>query len=139
MLVDSLMHRPVVTIDAGASVRAAALHMQEMRVGCLVVTRGGLPIGIVTERDVVFRVVAAGLPPDATPITAIASAPIASVTPDTSVDEAADLMKRLKIKRLVVMREGTPRGVISVTDIAYAAPEAARAMMDAWVGPRWEG
>ena len=60
MLVDSLMHRPVVMIDADSTVKAAALHMQEMRVGCLVLTRAGHAVGIVTERDIVFRVVAAG-------------------------------------------------------------------------------
>ena len=54
------------------------------------------------------------------------------------MDEAADTMKRLRIKRLVVMRDNLPRGVISVTDIAYASPEANRAMMDAWVKQRWE-
>jgi CBS domain-containing protein len=139
MLVDSLMHRPVVTIDANATVRAAAEHMQSKRVGCLVVMRGALPVGIVTERDLVFRVVATGRSPETTRIAEIASAPIVSVTPDASVDDAAETMKRLRIKRLVVMRDGVPRGVISVTDIAYASPEANRAMMDAWVKQRWEG
>jgi len=138
VLVDSLMHRPVVTVEADATVRAAALHMQQQRVGCLVVMRGGHAVGVVTERDVVFRVVAAGRSPDETRIGEVASAPIVSVTPETSVDEAAETMKKLRIKRLVVMRDGAPRGVISVTDIAYASPEASRAMMDAWVKQRWE-
>jgi CBS domain-containing protein len=138
VLVDSLMHRPVVTIDAEATARDAARRMQEQRVGCLVVVREGRAAAIVTERDLVFRVIAAGRAPDATRVTEVASAPIVSVTPDTSVDEAAETMKRLRIKRLVVMRENEPRGVISVTDIAYHAPEASRAMMDAWVKQRWE-
>ncbi len=138
MLVDSLMHRPVVAADARASVRDAARLMERQRVGCLVVTRGDDAVGIVTERDVVFRVVGAGRDPDATRLEEIMSAPIATVPPDASVDDAAALMKRLRIKRLVVLDAGEARGVISVTDIAYASPEASRAMLDAWVKQRWE-
>lgn len=139
MLVDSLMRRPVVSMDAAATVREAAAHMERHRVGCLVVTRGGRPAGIVTERDVVFRVVAAGRDPAATRLADVMSAPLACVAPETSVDEAAGTMKRLGIKRLVVVRDGEARGVISVTDIAYASPDASRAMLDAWMKQRWEG
>jgi CBS domain-containing protein len=138
MIVDSLMHRPVVGLDAGATVREAAAHMERHRVGCLVVTRGDEAVGIVTERDIVFRVVGAGRDPDATRLADVMSAPIVTVSPDASVDEAAATMKRLRIKRLVVLGDGEARGVISVTDIAYASPEASRAMLDAWVKQRWE-
>ena len=113
--------------------------MERHRVGCLVVTRGDDAVGIVTERDLVFRVLGAARDPDATPLGEVMSAPIAMVSPDTSVDEAAAMMKRLRVKRLVVLADGEARGVISVTDIAYASPEASRAMLDAWVKQRWEG
>jgi len=136
--VDSLMRRPVVAADAALPAREGAILMERQRVGCLVVVRAGKPVGIVTERDVVFRVVAAGRDPASTRLEEIMSAPIATVAPDASVDDAAGLMKRLRIKRLVVVRDGEARGVISVTDIAYASPEASRAMLDAWVKQRWE-
>lgn len=139
MLVDSLMHRPVVAVDADASVREGARHMERHRVGCLVLTHGDDVVGIVTERDLVFRVVAAARDPDATRLREVMSAPVATVTPDTSVDDAAGLMKRLRVKRLVVLRDGEACGVISVTDIAYASPEASRGMLEAWVKQRWEG
>ena len=139
MLVDSLMHRPIVSAEAATSAREAARTMERSRVGCLVVTRGDDAVGIVTERDLVFRVLAAGRDADATRLADVMSAPIATVTPATSVDEAAALMKQLKVKRLVVLREGEAVGVISVTDIAYASPEVSRAMLAAWVKQRWEG
>lgn len=138
MIVDSLMHRPLVSAEADTTVRDAARLMESRRVGCLIVTRGDDAVGLVTERDVVFRVVGAGRDPDATTLSDIMSAPIVSVTPDTSVDEAAALMKRLRIKRLVVMQDDEARGIISVTDIAYASPEATRTLLDAWVKQRWE-
>lgn len=137
MLVDSLMHRPVVAADAQTTIVEAAREMERHRVGCLVVTRGDDVVGIATERDIVFRVVAAHRDPTTTRLADIMSAPVASVTPDTSVEDAAATMKRLRIKRLVVLRDGEARGVISVTDIAYASPDASR-VLDAWVNQRWE-
>jgi CBS domain-containing protein len=139
VIVDSLMHRPVVGAEASMSVHDAAQLMERERVGCLVVTHGDDAVGIVTERDLVFRVLGAGRDPAATRLADVMSAPIATVPPDASVDEAAALMKRLRIKRLVVVADGEARGVISVTDIAYASPEASRAMLEAWVKQRWEG
>lgn len=138
MLVDSLMRRAIVSAEAGTSAREAARTMERSRVGCLVVTRGDDAVGIVTERDLVRRILATGRDADATRLADVMSAPIATVTTDTSVDEAAALMKRLRVKRLVVLRGGEAVGVISVTDIAYASPDASRAMMDAWVKQRWE-
>src|SRR5207248_5442707 len=102
------MRRPVVSIEADATVRDAARLMEGQRVGCLIVVRGGHTTGIVTERDLVFRVVAAGRSPESTRVGEVASAPIVSVTPEATVDEAAETMKRLRIKRLVVMRDGVP-------------------------------
>lgn len=138
MIVDSLMRRPIVAAEATATVREAARLMEARRVGCLIVTRGDDVVGIVTERDIVFRVVGAGRDADATRLADIMSVPIVSVPPHASVEEAAALMRRLGIKRLVVMSDDEARGIISVTDIAYASPETSRALLDAWVKQRWE-
>lgn len=132
------MHRPVVALDAAATARDAARVLAERRVGAVVVTRANDVVGIVTERDLAARVMAAGLDPDATPLASIMSAPVATTTPDATVDAAAETMRRLRVKRLVVVRDGEARGVISVTDIAYASPEVSKAMLDAWVKQRWE-
>jgi CBS domain-containing protein len=139
MIVDSLMHRPVVVIDASASVREASALMERHRVGCLVATHGrDKPVGILTERDIVFRVVSTGRDPAATRVSDAMSAPLITIEPSDSVESAAEKMKQHRIKRLVILRDGLASGVISVTDIAYASPDASRAMMDAWVKQRWE-
>lgn len=130
------MRRPLVTIDAAATVVDAARHMEAHRVGCLVIMRGGAPVGIVTERDIVWRVLGAGRAPT-TPVTEVMSRPLATVARSDSVETAAEKMKLLRVKRLVVVDGGAAMGVISVTDIAYAEPAATRAMMDAWVKPHW--
>lgn len=138
MIVDSLMQRTVLTIDGGATVRDAAIAMKARGVGSIVVTLGGAPTGILTERDLAFRILADRRDPDATRVDAVMSRPLATIAPSASVEEAATMMKRLRIKRLVVVQDGVVRGMVSATDIAYAEPEATRALMEGWVKQRWE-
>lgn len=135
---DSLMARSVVTIDGAASAREAAVAMKARGVGSVVVLAAGAPVGIVTERDLAFRVVADRRDPDATRVDAIMSRPLATIAPSASVEEAAAMMKRLRIKRLVVVHDGAVRGMVSATDIAYAEPDAIRAVLEGWVKQRWQ-
>ena len=137
VIVDSLMHRPVVAADAAMTVRDAARQMERERVGCLIVLRGGKPVGIVTERDLVWRVLGAARDPGAIRLADVMSTPIATVAQDATVESAAELMKKLRVKRLLILRDGIPLGVISVTDIAYASPEASR-MLDAAMRRSWD-
>jgi len=139
MIVDSLMRRAVVTAPASASVREAARLMQERRVGCVIATEGDAPVGIVTERDITGRVVAAGRDPDATTLRDVMSRPLATIEPAASVEEAAARMKQLGVKRLVVVLGRELRGVVTVTDIAYAEPALNRSLIEGWVKSRWEG
>lgn len=132
------MQRSVLTIDGGASARDAAVLMKARGVGSVVVTASGAPIGILTERDLAFRIVADGRDPAGTRVDGVMSKPLATIAPSASIEEAATLMKQLRIKRLVVVLDGQVRGMVSATDIAYAEPEATRALLDGWVKQRWE-
>lgn len=138
MLVDSVMRRSVVTLPAAATARDAARHMAERRIGCVVVTEAGRPVGILTERDLAWRVLAAGLDPDRTVARAIMSSPLATIEPAASLDAAAARMRELNVKRLVVVLGTEVRGIITTTDIAYARPEVSKAFLDTWVKARWE-
>jgi CBS domain-containing protein len=140
MIVDSLMHRGVVTIAQHRSVREAAQLMRDRRVGCLVaLSPGGDPAGIVTERDLAFRVLAEGRDPDATQVSAVMSRPLATIEPSASVEEAAEKMRTLRVKRLVVVMDNQLRGILTVTDIAYAEPALNKSLIEGWVKSRWEG
>lgn len=132
------MHRGVVTVEGAISVRDAALVMKARTVGGVVVLQQGAPVGILTERDVTFRVVADRLDPDATRVDAIMSKPLATIAPSAGLDEASELMKRLHIKRLVVVKDQQVCGMLTATDIAYAAPGITREFMEGWVKQRWE-
>ena len=139
MIVASLMRRDIVTVPPEATVREAARVMRDRGVGAVIVARGDAPLGIVTERDLARRVLAAGLDPDATRAAAVMSTPLATIEPAASVEAAAEKMRRLRVKRLVVVLDGLVRGIVSTTDVAYAAPALHKALVDGWVKARWEG
>jgi CBS domain-containing protein len=138
MIVDSLMRRSVLTVPHGASVLDAVRLMRDRGVGCVIATRGGAPAGIMTERDVAFRIVAEGRDPARTRVEDVMSSPLATIEPAASVEQAAEAMRRLRVKRLVVVLGGEVRGIVTVTDIAYAEPELNRDLIEGWVKSRWE-
>ena len=115
--VKDLMTKEVITIDLRKTVFDAAALMNEKSIGCLVVTDGEVPIGIVTERDFVRRVVAKKLPMD-TEISEIMSKPLITIDPDSSIREAARLMLKDKIRRLPVTEENKLVGIIVISDFA---------------------
>src|SRR5690348_4861000 len=82
----------VVSVPVGASVLDAARLMNEHHIGGLVVTEGGRLAGIFTERDVLRRVVGAGLDPSTTPVRDVMSTTLMTVTPETPVEECRALM-----------------------------------------------
>lgn len=139
MIVDSLMHRDVVMMPASATVREAALLMRTRGVGCIIATVAGDPAGILTERDLAFRIVAEGLDADRTLVATVMSRPLATIEPSASIEQAAERMKALQLKRLVVVLGGQVRGILTVTDIAYAEPMLNKSLIDGWVKTRWEG
>lgn len=115
--VKDLMTKEVITIDLRKTVFDAAALMSEKKKGCLVVTDGEVPIGIVTERDFVRRVVAKKLPLN-TEISEIMSKPIITIDSDSSIREAARLMLNGKIRRLPVTKENKLVGIIVISDFA---------------------
>ena len=138
MIIDSLMKRGVVMIASGASARVAASLMRDRRVGSVVVEEGGIPIGIVTEGDLARKVVAEGRDAERATAKEIMSAPVATIEPSASVEEAAAMMKRLGVKRLVVVLDGSVRGIVTATDIAYAEPALMTGLLDGWIKQRWD-
>jgi CBS domain-containing protein len=123
MVVGSLMSRDVVAVSPDSSVYTAANLMSSKGVGSCVVVRDDKPVGILTERDIVRRVVAAGLSPRRTAVSKVMSSPVIVVGENTSVREALSVMSRNKIRRLVVVRDDVLVGIVSVTDFVRALGE----------------
>jgi CBS domain-containing protein len=96
----------------------AARRMRDFRVGSVVVVRDSRPIGILTDRDLVIRVIAAGLDPERTPISAIVTYEAATVPRDAEIETAARLMSERGVRRLpIVAEDGKVTGVVSTDDL----------------------
>jgi CBS domain-containing protein len=121
MLVKEVMNRNVKTVRPEDTVKDAAKIMNEHRIGSLVVVSGtGEVVGILTERDILADVVATGKSADEVKISDIMTPNIVTITPDKTLEEAADVMTENKIKKLPVVHEGRLVGIITATDlIAY--------------------
>ena len=121
MLVKEVMNRAVKTVRSTDTVKSAAQLMNESEVGSLVVVSGtGEVIGIVTERDILIEVVATGKSADDLKVEDIMTKELVTVSPDNSLEEAADLMTKNKIKKLPVVVGGKLVGIVTATDlIAY--------------------
>jgi CBS domain-containing protein len=113
--VKDIMTKNVVSIGADSSVFEAAELMSSSQLGCLVVVDGEAPVGIVTERDIVRRVVAKGLPVN-TKVSEVMSKSLITVDPDASLKEAARLMSSNMIRRLPVSRDNKLVGIIVAAD-----------------------
>ncbi len=124
MLVKDVMTSPVITIEEDDSVNKAAQLMEHHNVGCIIVTsKQGKPLGIITERDLVARVLAKNAQPSKLTAKQVMTSPLITVDPDETLSEAARRMSRLNIRRLGVMYKGNLVGVISSKDILAITPE----------------
>jgi CBS domain-containing protein len=125
--VEDIMVEGVITIDADAPVIKAVRIMNENEIGCLIVTRKGKAIGIVTERDLLKRVIGKSKNPKTTKVREIMTKPLIAGHPDMDLEEATKLMFKMKIKKLpVVESEGDLRGLITLTDVARFQPQMIR-------------
>ena len=101
-----------------ATVREAVEHMNENHIGALLVVRAGQPVGMFTERDVLVRVVAAGLDPNLTSIESVMSSRLTVIRSETTVDEAMIIMTERRHRHLPVV-DATDRiiGMVSIGDL----------------------
>ena len=124
MLVKDVMSSPVVTADDSTPASDVAKLMEKHNVGCVIINdKTGRPIGIITERDLVVRVVAKNLHPGKIKAKEIMSSPLVTISSEKTVSDAAREMSRLNIRRLGVMYKGELVGIISSKDILAVTPE----------------
>jgi len=121
--VEDVMVEDVITVDSDAPVMEAVGLMNKHEIGCLIVTRKGKAIGIVTERDLLKRVLAKSRDPKKIKVRQIMSKPLIVGEPDMDVEDAARFMFRRKIKKLPVMEGGRLLGLVTLTDLARFQPQ----------------
>jgi len=124
MHVDEIMTKNVVTIDSEKSVWDACDVYNNHKIGCLIVIKDEYVNGIVTERDIIHRVIINQKDPRNTKISDIMSKDIKSISPSSDVKDAAEKMSLNNIKKLPVIADnGDIVGIITITDIANMLPD----------------
>jgi len=124
--VEDVMVKEVITIDDNSTVKEAAEVMNKFEIGCLIAVRKMKAMGIITERDLLKRVVADVKDPTKTEVKDVMSSPLVVVEPSMDLEEAVKLMFQMKIKKLPVVNGKRLVGLISLTDIARFQPQVIR-------------
>jgi CBS domain-containing protein len=124
--VGDVMVKEVISIDENATVKEAAEIMNKFEIGCLIAIRKGKAMGIITERDLLKRVVAEAKDATNTKVKDVMSSPLVVVEPGMDLEEAVKLMFQMKIKKLPVVDGKRLVGLVTLTDIARFQPQIIR-------------
>jgi CBS domain-containing protein len=121
--VEDVMVKEVITVEDSSSVKEAANVMNKFEIGGLIVVRKGKAVGILTERDLLKRIVAEGRNAQKTKVRDVMTSPLVVAEPGMDLEEAIRLMFQMKIKKLPVVDRERLVGLMSLTDIARFQPQ----------------
>ncbi|MBX3155055.1 MAG: CBS domain-containing protein [Deltaproteobacteria bacterium] len=129
--VQDIMTRQVHTVRGDAAIVDVARVMRDQKIGDVLVTNtDGTLLGIVTDRDIVVRAVAAGKPVDKLKVADIVTDQLVSVSPTSTVDEAIKVMRTHAVRRVPVVQDGKPTGILTIGDLArHQDPRSALAQI----------
>jgi CBS domain-containing protein len=116
--IHEVMTRDPLTLASTQTLAGAAKQMRDADVGVVVVTDNGDVAGLVTDRDIVVRGIAEDLDPFTTTLVSCCSGDLVTLAPDDSVDEAIKLIRERAVRRVLVVENGKPVGVVSIGDLA---------------------
>ena len=143
MELKDIMVQKVVTVDPDATVKDAAKLMNLCEIGSLMVVGKGKVVGIVTERDILRKIVEASKDPEKTKVSEIMSTKLLVAAPNMDVVDAAKMMLQRKIKKLPIVTNKKLVGLVSLTDIARTVriePEIMNVIKDmvksGWLPPK---
>ena len=124
LTVGQVMVKAVMSVDLNSNVKDCAKAMAKRGVSCAVIIRSGGAIGIVTERDLVSKVLADAIDPTKVIVRDIMSTPLITISPNATVTEASAQMAEYRVRRLVVVdRTGAMVGIVTTGDIAHSLAE----------------
>lgn len=128
--VREVMSTKVVSCKGGETIQNVAHRMTERGISSAIVMSGDEPVGILTERDIVQKVVAKDLPVDRVKAEEIMTSPLEMLDPDVEVNEAARRMRERSVKRFPISQDGKLIGIVTQTDLLAIAPELSEILSD---------
>jgi CBS domain-containing protein len=121
--ISEVMTKEIVTLPPKATLREAAEQMKSRDIGAVVILDDKSVSGIVTDRDLVVRGLAEGKDPAKTTLSEVSSRELTTLSPDDDVEKAVELMKDKAVRRLPVVQDGKPVGIVSLGDLAVERGE----------------
>lgn len=128
MLVRDVMTKNPKVVRRDTSVQEVVATMNKFDISSVIVVQEERPVGIVTHKDIVSKIVQPRIPPDAVTAREVMSSPIVSISEDATTEEAAKLMARKHIKKLPVVSDNKLVGIITTMDLVRGAPKLAALM-----------
>jgi CBS domain-containing protein len=122
VLVRDVMSKDARVVRLDTSVQEVVATMNKFDIGSIIVVQGDRPVGIITERDIMRRLVEQCLAPETLTAQQIMTSPLVTISETASIEEAAKIMSRKRMKRLPVMKDGKLVGIITYTDIVAKVP-----------------
>ncbi|MHB1927194.1 MAG: CBS domain-containing protein [Leptospirillum sp.] len=119
--VKKVMTKNPLLVETTTTVREVVEIMKTKKVGSLLVNQGDKTVGIITETDIVRRVIGEDRVPYVTAVSQVMSAPVLSIQEDASIYDAQDMMDKHHIRHLLVMRDEDVVGLISIRDLIHPA------------------
>lgn len=106
------------TVPVDATLEDAAREMKSDDIGALLVEDNGSIAGILTDRDIVVRAIGEGRDPSSTKVGDVATRDVKTLTPDSSVEDAIKIVREQNVRRIPVVQDGRPAGIVSIGDLA---------------------
>jgi len=127
--VRAVMSKNIISIDKGLSIRSAIKTMVKKDVGSVVITTNGKPVGIVTERDILKSLAYRKAIRPETKVEAIMSKPLFVVSVNATIGDAADIMAKRKIRRLIVKENNKYVGIVTQRDLQRAMTDTFKSLL----------
>lgn len=112
------------------SVQEVVATMDKYDISSVVVVQEKRPVGLITHKDIISKLVQPRIPPDAVKAIEIMNSPVVSISEDASIEEAARLMSMKHIKKLVVVRDSELVGIITSSDLVRSEPRLTKMLDD---------
>jgi len=122
VLVRDVMSKDVRVVRPDTSVKEVVATMNKFDIGSIVVVQGDRPVGIITERDILRRLVEPCLAPETLTARQIMTSPVLTISETANIEETAKLMARKRVKKLPVINNGKLVGMITYSDIVAKVP-----------------
>lgn len=123
ILVRDVMTKEPRVVRRDTSVQEVVATMNKYDISSIIVVEGKRPVGIVTHKDIISKLVQARIPPEAVTAREVMTSPIVAINEDANVEEAARLMTKKRIKKLIVTRNNDElAGIITSSDLVREAP-----------------